>query len=117
MDGFYVSTIIITELMMFAMTLHVLIYSGFTRVQKMWYILTFVSVMLCAAAEFAVHCGYYKPSLAIPLTVLTVIQFSLAPLLGVFFSGALGLHSQARIASILFSLNLLVEIVAAPFGW
>lgn len=117
MDGFYISTIILTELMMIAMTLHVLNYSGFTRVQKMWYILTFVSVMLCAGAEFAVHCGYYKPSFAIPLTVLTVVQFSLAPLLGVFFSGALGLHKQAKYASILFSLNLIVEIIAAPFGW
>ncbi|MBQ3791865.1 MAG: hypothetical protein II797_02050 [Clostridia bacterium] len=114
---FYSSLILLTELMMIAMTLHVAIYSGFTKEQKTWYILTFTSIMLCAGAEFAVHCGYYKPSFAVPLTILTVIQFSLAPLLGVFFSGALGLHQQARLAGVIFSLNALVEIAAAPFGW
>ena len=114
---FYSSIILLTELMMIAMTLHVLRYSGFTREQKKWYLFTFISVMLCAAGEFAVHCGYYKPSFAIPLTIITVIQFSIAPLLGVFFTGALGLYRNARIASILFSLNFIVEAIAAPFGW
>ena len=51
-----------------------------------------------------------------PLTILTVIQFSIAPLLGVLFTGALGLHRQAKYASIFFSLNFLVELVLAPFG-
>ena len=114
---FYANVIILTELMMVAMTLHVVHYSGFTKEQKLWYLLTFGSVMLCAGAEFAVHCGVYNPAFAVPLTVLTVLQFSLAPMLGVFFTGALGLHRQAKLASLFFSLNLLVEIVAAPFKW
>ncbi|MBQ7727701.1 MAG: HD domain-containing protein [Clostridia bacterium] len=113
---FYSSIIILTEIMMVAMTLHVALYSGFTGEQKKWYLLTFGSIMLCAGAEFAVHCGFYDPSYATLLTIITIIQFSLAPLLGVFFSGALGLHKEARIASLVFSLNLLVEIAAAPFG-
>ncbi|MBQ9543671.1 MAG: HD domain-containing protein [Clostridia bacterium] len=113
---FYSCLILITELMMLAMTLHVLHYSGFTRTQKTWYLLTFVSIMLCAAAEYAVHCGLYSPEYAGILTVLTVVQFSIAPMLGVFFSGALGLHDQAKKASFIFSLNLIVEIAAAPFG-
>ena len=113
---FYSSLIILTELMMLAMTLHVVRYSGFTRQQKVWYILTFVSIMLCAGAEFAVHCGFYDPQFAPALTVLTVAQFSFAPMLGVFFTGALGLHRQARIASFIFSLNLIVEIACAPLG-
>ena len=115
--NFYSSLILITEIMMIAMTRHVSHYSGFTKVQKSWYLLTFVSIMLCSAAEFAVHCGWYDPAFAVPLTIITVIQFSLAPMLGVFFIGALGLHHQARYASLVFSFNLLVEIVAAPFGW
>jgi len=117
MDLFYTNVIILTELMMLAMILHVVRYSGFTRVQKFWYLLTFASVMLCAGAEFAVHCGVYNPAFAVPLAILTVLQFSVAPMLGVFFTGALGLHNQAKTASIFFSLNLLVEIVAAPFGF
>ena len=113
---FYSCLIMIAEIMMLAMTLHVITYAGFTRTQKTWYILTFGAVMICAAAEFAVHCGYYDPRFAVPLTVLTVIQFSLAPMLGVFFTGALGLHKEAKFASRVFSLNLIVEAVAAPFG-
>lgn len=113
---FYSSIILLTELMMIAMVLHVLRYSGFTREQKKWYLFTFISVMLCAACEFAVHGVNYTPSLAIPLTIITVLQFSVAPLLGVFFTGALGLYRSARIASLLFSLNFIVEAVAAPFG-
>ena len=113
---FYTCVILLTELMMLGMLLHVINYSGFTREQKKWYLFTFVSIMLCAGAEFAVHCGYYDPAFKIPLTILTVIQFSVAPLLGVFFTGALGMHHNAKIASLLFSLNFIVEIVAAPFG-
>lgn len=101
--------------MMLAMTLHVLNYSGFTRVQKVWYILTFVSIMLCCAAEFAVYCGVYDPAYSLPLTVITVLQFSVAPMLGVLFTGALGLHSQAKIAGGFFALNLIFETIAAPF--
>ena len=88
---FYMCLIIITELVMIAMTLHVIKYVGFTKEQKSWYIVTFVSIMLCSAAEFAVHCGYYNPKFKVILTIITVLQFSIAPLLGSFFSGALSI--------------------------
>ena len=114
---FYMSAIILTELMMIAMILHVLHYSGFTREQKAWYVLTVAAVLLCSAAEFAVHCGRYDAKFAIPLTILTVLQFSTAPLLGVLFSGALGLPGQKKIAIWFFVANLVAETVAAPFGW
>lgn len=113
---FYISTIILTELMMIAMTLHVITYSGFNKNQKTWYILTFASIMVCALCEFFVHCGYYDVKFKIPLTIITVIQFSLAPLLGVYFTGALGMHKQAQMASYFFSLNFFVEVILAPFG-
>ena len=113
---FYISTIILTELMMIAMTIHVITYSGFNKNQKTWYILTFASIMICALCEFFVHCGYYDVKFKIPLTIITVIQFSLAPLLGVYFTGALGMHKQAQMASYFFSLNFFVEVILAPFG-
>ena len=84
---FYMCVIILTELLMLAMTLHVVNYTGFTKTQKTWFILTFAAVMLCAGAEFAVHCGYYDPRSKILLTVLTTAQFSVAPLLAVLFTG------------------------------
>lgn len=101
---------------MFAMTLHVIGYSGFTRVQKAWYITTFVSIMICAGAEFAIHGGYYDPSFSLLLTIITVLQFSLAPLLGVFFSGALGFRISGKVSIGFFIVNLAVEAAAAPFG-
>lgn len=114
---FYLSSIILIELLMLAMTIHVIRYSGFNRQQKAWYIVTFVSVMFCAAAEYAVHCGYYDPKYAVILTILTVLQFSIAPAMAVFFSGALGLHKQAKKAIWFFVPHAIIEIVAAPFGW
>ena len=113
---FYMSSVIIVELLMLAMIIHAMKYSCFTKTQKIWYLLTFTSVMICTAAEYAVHCGYYKESLAIPLTFLTVIQFSISPLLAVFFSGALGLHKESKIAILFFLSNLLIEMFLAPFG-
>ena len=115
--NFYMCLIILTELLMIAMSFHVFHYSGFTKVQKAWYLLTFISVIFCAASEFLVHCGYYDKAFAIPLTVITVLQFSIAPLLGVTFSGALGLRRPAIVAGTLCTLNLLFQIIAAPFGW
>ena len=114
---FYLCITIITELLMISMTLHVANYSGFTKIQKFWYLMTFAAIMLCSAAEYAVHCGFYSVNFKIPLTILTVIQFAAAPFLGILFSGALGMHKQARFAALVFSANILVEIIAAPFGW
>ncbi len=116
MDSFYVNIIILTELMMLAMVLHVLTYSGFKKSQKIWFILTFVDVMFCAAAEFAVHCGVYSADFSVILTIITVLQFSLAPLLGVLFVGALGIPHQKRIAIGYLIVNLLIEITLAPFN-
>ncbi len=113
---FYSCVILLTELMMLAMSLHVLGYSGFTKRQKMWFLVTFLSIMICSAAEYAVHCGAYDITFAPILRVLTVAQFSLAPLLGILFSGALGLHSHGKIAVAFFVVNLLIETVFATFG-
>lgn len=114
---FYSCLIMLTVLIMLAMTLHVINYSGFTKKQKLWYILTFVSIIICSSAEYAVHGIAYSPKYSIPLTVVTVIQFSLAPLLGVLFTAALGLKNQGKVAVAVFTLNLLTEVISAPFGW
>ena len=114
---FYASLILLSELLMLAMTLHVLCYSGFTRSQKAWYLATFVAIMLCAAAEFAVHCGTYDPRFALPLTALTVAQFTLAPMLALLFIGALGVNSNKKIVIAFFLANLLIEVISAPNGW
>ena len=114
---FYMGITILTELLMIAMTIHVLNYTGFTRRQKEWFILTFASIIFCSAAEFAVHCGVYDYAYAKLLTILTVLQFSLAPLLAVCFTGALGLPNQKKPAVVFFLLNFVMEAAAAPFSF
>ena len=116
MNGFYVSLIILIELMMLAMVIHVICYSGFKRNQKVWYLLTFIAVMFCSLSEFAVHCGVYDSKFKVILTIITVLQFSIAPMLGILFVGALGLKHQKRIAIAFLAINLVVEIILAPFG-
>lgn len=115
--AYYISIVILTVLLMIAMTVHVIHYSGFTKKQKTWYLLTFLDITVCTIAEFAVHCGYYNKDFKVLLTIVTVIQFALAPMLGVLFTGALGLKHQKGIALGYLGLNFLVEALAAPFGW
>lgn len=113
---FYQVTFLLTELLMLTMLMHVLGYSGFTRQQKMWHISTFLAIALCAAAEYAVHGWPYRPAFRVPLIILTVLQFSIVPIFGLLFSGALGIHYRGRLVFAYFALNLLVESVAACFG-
>lgn len=113
---FYSAIVIITELLMVTMIIHVLFYREFNKKQKSWFIATFIGVMICNASEFAVHCDYYNPVFKIPLTILTVIQFSLAPIMAMLFAGALGLKHQGKIAIAFFSVNLLMHIILAIFG-
>ena len=114
---FYSATTIIIALLMIAMSIHVLVYSGFNKKQKTWFIATFIAIMFCASAEFAVHCGAYDKIFKIPLTVLTIFQFSIAPCFAMLFAGALGLSKQKIVALVLFGVGLLTEVICAPFGW
>ena len=114
---FYMATTILIVLLMAAMTIHVSKHEGFNRRQKTWFILTFAAISFCALAEFAVHCGYYDPAFSGVLTVLTVLQFSIAPCFAMLFAGALGLRHQAKIALVYFGISLLSEVICAPFGW
>lgn len=112
---FYISITIITEVLMLTMIFHVMGYSGFVKGQKTWYIFTFGCIMFCSAAECLVHCGYYDPKFKIILTLVTVVQFSLAPLLGILFIGALGLKNQRKIGTVFLIMSFIVEVVCAPF--
>ena len=104
----YTAVILLTELMMLSMIIHILHYSGFTAEQKRWYILTFSSVIVCTASEWAtIHFNSAGPAFAMPLTVFTIVQFSLAPLLPVLFVGALGMHQEARLVGGFFFVNSL----------
>ena len=113
---FYGAIVLITELMMITMSIHVLFYREFNKTQKGWFLATFIVVMFCAAAEFAVHCGAYDVAFKIPLTILTVLQFSLAPVMATLFAGALGLKHQGKIAVGFFGANFLIEFVLVFFG-
>lgn len=114
---FYTSIILLTELIMLAMTLHVVRYSGFTRQQKAWFLISFIAVMFCAAAEFlAITFDGRAGAFLIPLAIITAVQFSITPTLPVFFVGALGMRRAAKSAAYVFAVHALLELALLPFG-
>lgn len=115
--SFYTAATIINVILMIAMSIHVLNNTVFNKKQKTWFIATFVAISFCALAEFAVHCGYYDKAFSIPLTIVTVLQFAVAPCFAMLFAGALGLRYQGKIAVCYLAVCLLAEIICAPFGW
>ena len=115
--NFYIAATILLLVLMIAMIIHVLNYSGFDKKQKRWFVGTFALISFCALAELAVHCGYYDPSFKIPLTILTVLQFASAPCFAMLFAGALGLRHQREAVLITLGVCLLIGIICAPFGW
>ena len=115
--NFYTAATIIIVILMVAMIIHVLNNTGFDKKQKGWFISTFSAISFCALAEFAIHCGYYDYAFSIPLTILTVLQFSIAPCFAMLFAGALGLKHQGKIAIAYFALCVTIGIICAPFGW
>ena len=98
MSYYSAATLLLTVLMV-TMIIHVLNYSEFNKSQKSWFVVTFSTITFCALAEFAIHCGYYDPAFKIPLTILTVLQFSAAPSFAMLFAGALGLKRQRLIVN------------------
>ncbi len=112
----YTAITILVCILMVAMAIHVLMHSSFNKQQRAWFAVTFFAIMFCTLAEFAVHCGYYDHIFDIPLTILTVIQFSLSPCLAMLFAGALGLRYQGKIAIAFFALNLTMEIICVFSG-
>lgn len=115
--SFYTAATILIVILMVAMIIHVLNYSGFNKKQKGWFLATFTAISFCALAEFALHCGYYNVAFKIPLTILTVLQFATAPCFAMLFAGALGLKYQGKIVAVWFAFCLLIGVICAPFGW
>lgn len=115
--NYYTAITIINIILMVAMSIHVLSNTVFNKKQKGWFISTFAAISFCALAEYALHCGYYDSVFDIPLTILTVLQFAIAPCFAMLFAGALGLKHQGKIAICYFAICLLAGIICAPFGW
>lgn len=114
---YYASATLILVVLMVTMIIHVLNYSGFNKTQKTWFVLTFSAITFCALAEYTLHCGYYNPMFKIPLTILTVLQFGIAPCFAMLFAGALGLKKQKLAVLISLGICLTIGIICAPFGW
>ena len=115
--AYYTTSTALIVLLMVSMIIHVLCYSGFNKKQKGWFVATYASIAFCALAEYAIQCGYYNDIFRIPLTILTILQFAIAPCFAMLFAGALGLRHQVKAVIIAFSFCLLVGIICAPFEW
>ncbi len=120
MDGsplFYMFATIILVILMIGMSIHVLGNTGFTKSQKGWFIATFAAISFCALAEFMLHGVPYNESAKIPLSILTALQFSIAPCFAMLFAGALGMKKQITIVTCTFAVCLIIHTICAPFGW
>ena len=117
LNEYYAAITLLLVLLMIAMSVHVLTYEGFNKKQKLWFLATFASITFCALAEFALHNGYADPRFNIPLTMLTVLQFSVAPCFAMLFAGALGLKHQLKIVFPWFAFCLTINVVCSIFGW
>ncbi|MBQ6552762.1 MAG: HD domain-containing protein [Clostridia bacterium] len=116
--NFYLFAIVITELLMLAMLIHVVTYSAFTKGQKRWYICTFLAVMLCAGAEvLALKFSGSGGGVVVPLSILTAVQFSITPMLPVFFAGALGMRRMIKVSGALLLIHAAIELLSLYFGW
>jgi len=113
--AYYTASTILLVLLMVTMGIHVLNYSEFEKKQKGWFVATFAAITFCALAEYAIQCGYYDDAFRIPLTILTVLQFAVAPSFAMLFAGALGMKKQGVIVAIWFGVCLLIGIICAPF--
>ena len=113
---YYASATLILVVLMVTMIIHVLNYSDFNKTQKTWFVLTFSAITFCALAEYTLHCGYFDPMFKIPLTILTVLQFAIAPCFAMLFAGALGLKNQKLAVLISLGICLTIGIICAPFG-
>ena len=117
LNEYYAAITLLTVLLMIALGIHVLTYKGFNKKQKRWFIATFSAISFCALAEFCLHNGYSDPRFNVVLTILTILQFSIAPCFAMLFAGALGLKHQLKIVFPWFGLCLIIGIICAPNGW
>lgn len=114
---FYNCAVVLTALMMITLSVHVILYGGFDRERKKWYLLMFSSVIVCAVCEaFAINFDG-RADLTTPLYIVTVLQFSLTPYLSVFFAGALGMKKSVRAASAFFFINFILEALSVRCGF
>ena len=114
---YYTAATVLIVILMAAMAIHVLTYSAFNKQQKFWFIATFAAISFCALAEYALHCGFYDVAFKIPLSILTVLQFAIAPCFAMLFAGALGLKYQGKIAIIWFAFCFTIGMICVFPGW
>ena len=115
---FYIGTVILTELLMAAMAVHVFTYSGFDRVQKKWFLMTFLAIMLNTMAEYlALEFNDHGPAWAFLLTIITAIQFSVTPVISALFAGALGMRREAKTVGVIFLIHAVIELISIKTGW
>ncbi len=115
--SFYAAATIILVILMVTMSIHVLNYTGFNKKQKLWFVSTFAAITFCSLAEYTIQGGVYPLQYKPALTMLTVLQFAVAPCFSMLFAGALGLKHQVKIVIGSFIVCLTIGIICAPFGW
>ena len=98
---------------MVTMALHVRSQIGSSRQEKMWFIVTFIGIAAGALAELIRDMLDSRPLSDEIYRLVTVIEFSITPMMPVFLSRACGIKKPAVPLGILMAVHAAVEIILA----
>lgn len=98
---------------MVTMALHVRSQIGSSRQEKMWFIVTFIGIAAGALAELIRDMLDSRPLSDEIYRLVTVIEFSITPMMPIFLSLACGIKKPAAPLGILMAVHAAVEIILA----
>ena len=117
MDNFYFVIIITCVLTMLTLAIDVGKNTILSKTDIKFFRITFIMVALGVICEFF---GYYFDIHAMrPLwihSIVTLLEFSIAPLLSVLFARSCGIHKSVKVMSIVMALHIICQIIMLPFG-
>ena len=116
MNYIYIVMISICILIMLTMSVIVKSNTTLTVKSKRWFVVTFIGIALAMGAELSRSILDKNPISSGLYRFITVIEFSITPLLPVPLSMACGIKKPAKYAGIVLLIHALVEVAMLPTG-
>lgn len=106
---------VLVVLGMTAMSLHVFFNTAFDKIQKRWFLSTFLLLSIASTAELTRDILTYYPKNPLFFKITTLIEFSIAPFIPILIIGDCGLRKTAKRMFIPLILHSIFEIAVCPF--
>nr|MCR5607260.1 hypothetical protein [Treponema sp.] len=100
---------------MTAMSLHVFFNNALNKIQKRWFLSTFILLSIASSAELARDILTYYPKNPLIFKIMTLIEFSIAPFIPILIIGDCGLRKTAKRIFIPLILHSIFELAVCPF--